>query len=98
MNLLRASSNNAVKRFIFVSTCAVYGEAKYLPIDEQHPTNLASPYAISKLEAEHYCKKLQNIYGLKTTIRRLFNVYGPRIRKDQYGGVITRAGNWHPQK
>jgi len=88
LKLLDASVKYNVKRFVYVSTCAVYGEAKYLPIDEEHPTNPLSPYGASKLAAEHYCKVFHQIYGLQTVCLRLFNVYGPRQPSGSYGGVI----------
>jgi len=75
------------ERFIYISTCAVYGEPEYLPVDEKHPTNPISPYAESKLKAEQASMKFQEDYGLKTTIFRLFNLYGPRRRNDQYCGA-----------
>jgi nucleoside-diphosphate-sugar epimerase len=90
MNLLEACLRGDVERFVHVSTCAVYGEAKYLPIDERHPTSPISPYAESKLAAEQCCSEFQEAYGLKTVVLRLFNVYGLRMRNDQYGGVIAR--------
>lgn len=86
LNLLRTSVNCGVERFVYLSTCAVYGEADYLPVDETHPTNPISPYAASKLAAEHYCKAFQQAYGLKTVILRMFNVYGPR----QSAGVVAQ--------
>lgn len=90
INLLEASLRGNVDRFIYVSTCAVYGEAEYLPVDEKHPTNPMSPYAESKLAAEQCCREFQEAYGLKTTVLRVFNAYGLRQRNDQYGGVIAR--------
>jgi UDP-glucose 4-epimerase len=90
MNLLEACLRDGVERFVHVSTCAVYGEAEYLPIDEKHPTNPVSPYAESKLAAERCCSEFQEAYGLKAAVLRLFNVYGLRMRADQYGGVIAR--------
>jgi len=86
--LLEESLRAGVERFIYFSTCAVYGEAVYLPIDEKHPTNPMSPYAESKLRAEELCMRFYKKYGLGTTILRLFNVYGPRMRGGRYGGVI----------
>jgi UDP-glucose 4-epimerase len=88
INLLEASIKHNIKRFVYVSTCAVYGEAKYLPIDEEHPTNPLSPYGASKLAAEHYCKVFHKIYGLQTICLRFFNVYGSRQPSGPYGGVI----------
>lgn len=89
LNLLEASIKHDVQRFVYASTCAVYGEAKYLPIDEEHPTNPLSPYGASKLAAEHYCKVFYKIYELKTVCLRFFNIYGPRQPSGPYGGVIT---------
>ncbi|MEM2995177.1 MAG: SDR family oxidoreductase [Candidatus Bathyarchaeia archaeon] len=89
LNLLEASVKHDIQRFVYVSTCAVYGEAKYLPINEEHPTNPLSPYGASKLAAEHYCKVFHQIYGLQTICLRFFNVYGPRQPSGPYGGVIT---------
>jgi UDP-glucose 4-epimerase len=89
-NLLEACLRNNVERFVFVSTCAVYGEPKYLPIDEFCPPNPISPYAESKLRAEALCRSFSEKNGLETVVFRPFNIYGPRQRKDQRGGVISR--------
>ena len=89
-SLLEACLRKGVERFIYVSSCAVYGEPEYLPVDEKHPARPISPYAETKLEAERLCREFQEKYGLKTTIVRPFNVYGPRMRGGQYGGVIAR--------
>jgi len=89
LNLLGACVKHDIRRFVYVSTCAVYGEARYLPIDEEHPTNPLSPYGASKLAAEHYCKVFHQIHGLQTVCLRFFNVYGPRQPSGPYGGVIT---------
>jgi len=88
--LLEECLSAGVERFIYVSSCAVYGEPEYLPIDEKHPARPVSPYAESKLEAERLCREFQKAYGLKTTIVRPFNVYGPRMKGGRYGGVIAR--------
>jgi UDP-glucose 4-epimerase len=88
-NLLEGCLRGLVKRLIYVSTCAVYGEPEYLPIDEDHPKRPASPYAESKLEAERLCMEYQESHGLRASVLRLFNVYGPRMREDRYGGVIS---------
>ena len=88
--LLEECLSTGVERFIYVSSCAVYGEPEYLPIDEKHPARPVSPYAESKLEGERLCREFQKAYGLKTTIVRPFNVYGPRMKGGRYGGVIAR--------
>ncbi|MDI6690821.1 MAG: GDP-mannose 4,6-dehydratase [Candidatus Bathyarchaeota archaeon] len=89
INLLEASVKKDIKCFVYASTCAVYGEAKYLPIDEEHPADPLSPYGASKLAAEHYCKVFHKIYGLHTICLRFFNIYGPRQPSGPSGGVIT---------
>ena len=89
-SLLEVCLRGGVERFIYVSSCAVYGEPEYLPVDEKHPARPISPYAETKLEAERLCREFQEKYGLKTTIVRPFNVYGSRMRGGQYGGVIAR--------
>ena len=58
--LLEACLRGHVERFIYVSSCAVYGEPEYLPIDEKHPASPISPYAESKLEAEHLCREFHD--------------------------------------
>lgn len=88
--LLEACLSKGIERFIYVSSCAVYGEPEYLPVDEKHPVRPISPYAKSKLEAERLCIEFQEKYRMKITILRPFNVYGPRMKGGQYGGVITR--------
>jgi UDP-glucose 4-epimerase len=90
LNLLNVCVKADVKRFVFVSSCSVYGDPCYLPVDEKHPTCPLSPYAVSKLEGEELCKKYREQYGLSTVVLRLFNVYGPRQGVNAYSGVITR--------
>jgi UDP-glucose 4-epimerase len=90
LNLLEASLKADVKRFIYASSCAVYGGVDRLPIDERCPTNPLSPYAVSKLAAECYCKIFCDNYGLDTLCLRYFNVYGLRQTGDSYSGVITQ--------
>lgn len=90
LNLLRAARTNHVPKFVQISSCAVYGEATRLPIDEEHPTNPMSPYAASKICSEIYCETFHNAYGLNTTVLRLFNVYGPRQEGNPYAGVIVK--------
>ena len=89
-NLLSASKNAGVGRFVFVSSCAVYGEPIYLPIDETHPTNPISPYAESKLISEQECIKLSKKHEIEAAVVRFFNVYGPRQGLNEYSGVITK--------
>ncbi|MGC8817066.1 MAG: SDR family oxidoreductase [Candidatus Hadarchaeum sp.] len=90
LNLLRASLEAGVNRFIFASSCAVYGEAKQLPIKEETPPEPLSPYARSKLEAERACRALFEANAFPAVSLRYFNVYGPRQSGGEYAGVMLR--------
>jgi UDP-glucose 4-epimerase len=88
--LLESCVRSGVEKFIFVSSCAVYGAPRYLPVDETHPTRPISPYASSKLEGEGLCEEFREETGFGVAVLRLFNVYGPRQALSEYSGVITR--------
>ncbi|OGO24782.1 MAG: hypothetical protein A2Z28_01445 [Chloroflexi bacterium RBG_16_51_9] len=89
LNLLEANRNNPnLKRLVHSSSAAVYGEAKYLPIDEECPLNPESPYAVSKMAAEKYAFVYQKVYGLPVTALRSFNAYGPRQDTSAYANAI----------
>ena len=90
LNVLKASLDAGVKKVINASSSSVYGKVKYLPFDEQHPTEPVSPYGVSKLAAEHYCRVFYEVYGLPTTSLRYFTVYGPRMRPDLAISIFTR--------
>ena len=66
INMLNLSKKAGVKRFIFSSSSAVYGNPQYTPIDENHPIQTLSPYALHKLVGEQYCKLYSLVYGLVT--------------------------------
>jgi len=89
LNLLKACLNSNVKKFIYASSCAVYGEAES-PQSEETPTSPRSPYAVTKIAAENYCKVFNKQYGLEAIPLRYFNVYGPRQSYGPYSGVITK--------
>ncbi len=89
LKVLEAARKCGVKKLIFSSSSAVYGETKVLPISEKFPINPLSPYAVSKATAELYCNVYSEIYDLPTTSLRYFNVFGPRQDpKSQYAAVI----------
>lgn len=90
LNVLQASLDAGVKRVINASSSSVYGKVKYLPFDESHPTQPVSPYGVSKLAAEHYCRVFYEVYGLPTVSLRYFTVYGPRMRPDLAISIFTR--------
>ena len=89
LNLLEACRDSNIKRFVYTSSAAIFGEAKYLPIDEEHPLNPESPYAVSKLSAEKYCFAFHKVYGIPTTTLRYFNAYGPRQDTSEYANAIA---------
>jgi nucleoside-diphosphate-sugar epimerase len=92
VNLLKASVESGVKRFIFASSAAIYGDAKSPLKKESATPNPTSPYGVSKLAAESYARVFHKAYGLETVSLRYFNVYGPRQSFDiqcAYGGAIT---------
>ena len=89
VNLLKACVDAHVKRFVYASSCAVYGDTETLPNHENLAPKPLSPYAVDKLAAENYAKVFHNVYGLETTSLRYFNVYGPRQKYGPYSGVIS---------
>lgn len=89
LNLLKACLDSNIKRFIFSSSTAIYGDTKTLPISEDIVPQPISPYAVSKLAAENYTQVFYEVYGLETVCLRYFNVYGPRQEYGPYSGVIT---------
>ncbi|MEZ5335194.1 MAG: SDR family oxidoreductase [Methanolobus sp.] len=91
LNLLEAALDTGVKKVINASSSSVYGKVKYLPFDEDHPNQPVSPYGVSKLLAEHYCRVFEELYGLKTVSLRYFTVYGNRMRPDLAISIFTRA-------
>ncbi len=90
LSLLEASLRAGVKRFVYASSCAVYGDQARLPIREDAPLNPLSPYAETKARAEELCMDYFRSYGLQTVCLRYFNVYGPRQTMGQYAGVMVR--------
>ena len=87
LNLLDTMIKHNVKRIVFSSTCATYGEPTYTPIDEKHPQNPINPYGYSKLAVERIMDDYDKAYKLKSIRLRYFNVVGA----DEKG----RIGEWH---
>jgi NAD dependent epimerase/dehydratase len=78
LNICQAARENKVKRVLITSTSEVYGTAKYVPIDENHPRQPQSPYSASKIGADAIAMSFFNAFKLPVTIVRPFNTYGPR--------------------
>ncbi len=90
LNVILASVKHKARKFIYISTGgAVYGEPKYLPVDESHPIAPESQYGISKHTVEHYLHLYRLHSGLTYTVLRYPNVYGPRQNAKGEAGVIA---------
>jgi UDP-N-acetylglucosamine/UDP-N-acetyl-alpha-D-glucosaminouronate 4-epimerase len=89
LTVLVAARDAGVRRVVCASSSSVYGGAEQLPTPETAPLVPRSPYAVSKLAGEHYCRVFWELFGLETVALRYFNVYGPRQRPDsRYAAVI----------
>ncbi|MBC1457809.1 NAD-dependent epimerase/dehydratase family protein [Listeria newyorkensis] len=90
--LLEHAKNQAqeVKRFVFASSAAVFGDEETMPKTEISPVKPLTPYAIDKLASEQYVLAYKTLYGLNTSAARFFNVYGMRQNPESpYSGVIS---------
>jgi UDP-glucose 4-epimerase len=91
LNVLQAAHDAGVRRVVFASSCAVYGNDPRLPKHEGMAAAPLSPYAASKLAGEAYCQAFSEVYGLPTVALRYFNVFGPRQDPaSPYSAVIPR--------
>ncbi len=94
LNVSIAARDNHIKKLIYASSCAVYGDAAVTPIAEFAPLNPKSPYAVAKLAGEYYCSVFSELYDLPTVSLRYFNVYGRRQNPDsEYAAVIPKFMN-----
>lgn len=91
LNVLEAARQAGVRKVVYASSAAIYGDTSKLPTPEDATPNPSSPYAITKLTGEAYCKLYQELYGLQTVCLRYFNVYGPKqVAASPYSGVISK--------
>lgn len=90
-NVFYAAVHEKVKKVIYASTSSVYGEPEYLPIDEKHPTNPATPYGATKLCADHFAQFFARKHGMKFIGLRYFNIYGPNQSTDAYYTSVINA-------
>jgi len=87
--LVAAREAKTVRRVVYASSSSVYGDSPLLPkVEDQTPSPI-SPYAVSKLAAEQYCRTFSHLYGLETVSLRYFNVFGPRQSPEsKYAAVV----------
>lgn len=89
VNLLRSAVDAGVRAFVYASSSSAYGDSEALPKVETMTPAPKSPYAVSKLAGEYYCRAFSDSYGLATASLRYFNVFGPRQDPtSQYAAVI----------
>jgi UDP-glucose 4-epimerase len=90
LNVLLAARDARVKRVVFAASSAAYGDNPRLPLRETEEAQPLSPYALTKLAGECYCKVFFQVYGLETVALRYFNVFGPRQDPSSpYSGVLS---------
>lgn len=90
LNVLQAARRQKVRRVVFASSAAIYGDEPTLPKHEGMLPAPASPYGIEKLTSEHYLDVWNRLHGLETVALRYFNVFGPRQDPSSpYSGVIS---------
>lgn len=91
LNVLLAAREQGVRRVVFASTAAVYGNDPELPKRESMRPSPESPYAVAKLSGEHYLHLFHSLFGVETVALRYFNVFGPRQDpRSPYSGVVSR--------
>jgi len=91
LNMLEAAKQQRIKRFIYASSSSIYGESESFPEKESDLPLLISPYALTKLAGEYYCRVYSQNYDLPTVCLRYFNVFGPRqALDDEYAVVIPK--------
>ena len=89
VHLLVAARDAGAKRLVYASSSSVYGDSPALPKREDQTPAPVSPYAVSKLAAEHYCRVFSKLYGLETVSLRYFNVFGPKQSPaSRYAAVV----------
>lgn len=91
LNVLLAARESNIERLVYTSSASVYGNPKYLPINEDEPPRTLSPYSVSKLAGENYGLAFYDSYGIPVSILRYSNVYGPNQHpSNPYCGVVGK--------
>ena len=108
LNVMQAARELGIARVIHTSTSEVYGTARRVPIDEEHPLQAQSPYSATKIGADAIAYSFFSAFGLPVTIARPFNTYGPRqsaraiiptvITQILAGRKTIRLGSLHPTR
>jgi NAD dependent epimerase/dehydratase len=108
LNVLQAARDSDVARIVCTSTSEVYGSARYVPIDEDHPLQAQSPYAASKIGADQLALSFQRSFGTPVVVLRPFNTYGPRqsaraviptiVAQIANGAKEIELGSLHPTR
>ncbi len=89
--LLQACAKQKIKRFVMASSSSIYGDTDKFPQKEDHLPLLISPYALSKLTNEYYCRIFSQFFDVETVCLRYFNVFGPKqALDDEYAVVIPK--------
>ncbi len=90
-NVLLAAKRRGIQRVIYASSASIYGNPRYLPINEDDGCNILNPYAASKMTGENYCMAFYETYNVPVTILRYSNVYGIRQNpSNPYCGVVSK--------
>lgn len=89
LNILECCKRYGVKKVIYPASAAIFGEPKYLPVDENHPLNMQCGYGVTKHTVEHYLDVYNKLFGINYTVFRYANVYGPRQDATGEGGVVA---------
>ncbi|OAT80384.1 NAD-dependent 4,6-dehydratase LegB [Desulfotomaculum copahuensis] len=107
-NVCQAARELGINRMVHTSTSEVYGTARYVPIDEEHPLHAQSPYAASKIAADQLALSYHHSFGLPVVVVRPFNTFGPRqsaraiiptiITQVLSGARLVRLGNLNPTR
>ena len=91
LNVLLAARDVRPDRVVYTSSCSIYGNPRYLPINEEEPVNLLSPYSVSKFAGEGYCHSFYESYGVPAAVVRYSNVFGPgQTPENPYCGVVAK--------
>jgi UDP-glucose 4-epimerase len=91
LNVLLAAREAKIERVVYTSSTSVYGNPRYLPINEDDHLSLLTPYAVSKLAGENYAMAFYESYGLRTTAVRYSNIFGPgQDPANPYCGVVAK--------